>query len=140
MSGSPGMKRSRFPRLALWAALNGVLARRGVSARLVMRTGLLLGIAAPMSAGAVLLAALVACSGVLDADGLRQSAHKIAAAKLALPPLDAFVRGALCNMLVCLAVWFNFAATTAPGKMLAVVLPIAAFVAVTSPVVVARSG
>ena len=26
MSGSPGMKRSRFPRLALWAALNGVLA------------------------------------------------------------------------------------------------------------------
>ena len=81
------------------------------------------------AAGAVLLAVLVAASGVLDADGLRQTAHKIAAAKLALPPMDAFVRGALCNMLVCLAVWLSFAATTAPGKTLALVLPIAAFVA-----------
>jgi outer membrane protein OmpA-like peptidoglycan-associated protein len=32
-------------------------------------------------------------------------------------------------MLVCLAVWMSFACTTAPGKMLAVVAPITAFVA-----------
>ncbi len=79
--------------------------------------------------GAVLFVMLVAKSGLLDSSDLQQTAKRVAEAKLALEPVPAFVRGILCNMLVCLAVWMSFAATTAPGKMFAVIMPIAAFVA-----------
>ena len=39
------------------------------------------------------------------------------------------MRGALCNALVCLAVWLSFAARTATDKILGVLWPVAAFVA-----------
>jgi formate/nitrite transporter FocA (FNT family) len=54
----------------------------------------------------------------------------MANAKLALRPVEALFRGVLCNMLVCLAVWMSLAARRASGKVLVVLLPIAAFVAV----------
>ncbi len=53
----------------------------------------------------------------------------IAEAKLALTPIEAFVRGILCNVLVCLAVWLCFGARTVSGKILAIVFPISGFVA-----------
>ena len=48
---------------------------------------------------------------------------------MALGPTEAFVRGILCNALVCLAVWLCFAAHTVAGKILAILWPITAFVA-----------
>ena len=39
------------------------------------------------------------------------------------------MRGVLCNMLVCLAVWLSFAARTVTGKILAIIWPVSAFVA-----------
>lgn len=56
------------------------------------------------------------------------TAAKIPEAKAALLPLEAFIRGALCNALVCLAIWLSFAARTAAGKILAKLWPISAFV------------
>ena len=53
----------------------------------------------------------------------------IAAAKTALPFAEAFFKGVLCNLLVCLAVWIAMAGHTVTDKILAIVLPIAAFVA-----------
>ena len=41
----------------------------------------------------------------------------------------AFVRGILCNFLVCLAVWLCFGARTTTDKIIAVIFPITAFVA-----------
>lgn len=38
------------------------------------------------------------------------------------------MRGALCNTLVCLAVWLTIAARTVTGKILAIIWPIAGFV------------
>lgn len=81
------------------------------------------------ASGCLLLALLVAGSGLLDAGGIGDTARRIAEAKLALPAHQAFIRGILCNALVCLAVWTSFAATTPAGKTLAVVFPISAFVA-----------
>lgn len=79
-------------------------------------------------AGAVAMAVLVAGSGVLDgASG--ELAVRIAEAKMALPPLEALLRGVLCNALVCLAVWLTFAAHSVAGKILAILWPITAFVA-----------
>ena len=60
---------------------------------------------------------------------LAEKAVAIAQAKVALGPLQAFVRGVLCNMLVCLAIWICFAAHTVAGKVLAIVFPVTAFVA-----------
>ncbi len=76
-------------------------------------------------------AVLVHFTGTLSlGDGAVQStAIAIVEGKAALPFLDAFLRGILCNVLVCLAVWMSFAAHHVAGKILAIVLPITAFVA-----------
>ncbi|MBL7061026.1 MAG: formate/nitrite transporter family protein [Actinobacteria bacterium] len=53
----------------------------------------------------------------------------IAADKVNLNFTEAFVRGILCNLLVCLAVWLCFSARTVIGKVSAIIFPITAFVA-----------
>ena len=77
--------------------------------------------------GAAGLAAVFGFSGLLDAP-MGGTAVKLAEAKANLPPIEAFMRGVLCNALVCLAVWLTFAARTAAGKILAIIRPISAFV------------
>lgn len=81
--------------------------------------------------GAVATAYLMNASGVLGADGdaLAAYAVQIGEAKVQLPAGEAFVRGILCNTLVCLAVWLSFAAHTVTGKIVAIAFPITAFVA-----------
>lgn len=54
---------------------------------------------------------------------------RIAEAKTSLGFVQAVALGALCNALVCLAVWLTYSARTVTDKILAVVPPIAAFVA-----------
>jgi formate transporter len=53
----------------------------------------------------------------------------IAAAKTELGFAQAIALGAFCNALVCLAVWLTYSARTTTDKILAIVPPIAAFVA-----------
>jgi formate transporter len=83
------------------------------------------------SIGAAGLALLVAWSGQAGmGDGaVGRAMVKIAADKCALPWEQAFCRGVLCNILVCLAVWLALAGRTVTDKILAVVPPVAAFVA-----------
>ena len=82
-------------------------------------------------AGAAGLAVLVVLSGHLGTDGgaVATQAVKIAAAKAALPAAEAFFRGVLCNILVCMAVWMAFAGRSVVDKVIAIVFPISAFVA-----------
>jgi formate/nitrite transporter len=81
--------------------------------------------------GACGLAALVFLSGHLgmNGGGVAQQAVKIAAAKASLPLMEAFFRGILCNLLVCMAVWMAFAGRSVTDKFIAIVFPISAFVA-----------
>jgi formate transporter len=58
-----------------------------------------------------------------------ETALSIAAAKTDLGFVQAIALGALCNALVCLAVWLTYGAHTTTDKVLAVIPPIAAFVA-----------
>ncbi len=81
------------------------------------------------AAGAVLLAIAIHQSGILDNGNVRATAVRIAEAKTQLGFGQAFVRGILCNMLVCLAVWLIVAARGIEGKVFAIVFPICAFVA-----------
>jgi formate transporter len=82
-------------------------------------------------AGASGLALLVFLSGHGKmADGqVGRAAIAIAAAKCALPWTEAFFRGVLCNMLVCLAVWVATAGRSIADKVLAILFPVSAFVA-----------
>ncbi len=81
--------------------------------------------------GALGCALLVHFSGVLDAGGgaVGTTAMTIADVKFHLSPVEAFARGILCNVLVCLAVWMCFAAHSVSGKVLVILFPITAFVA-----------
>jgi formate transporter len=57
------------------------------------------------------------------------NAVKIAAAKTAIPFWEAFFKGIICNILVCLAVWLALAGRSVTDKIFAVIFPISAFVA-----------
>ena len=78
-------------------------------------------------AGALALALAFWLAGFLDG-AAGATAAEFAQGKAALPAFEAFMRGVLCNMLVCLAVWLTLAARTVTGKILAIVWPIASFV------------
>ncbi len=81
--------------------------------------------------GAAGLAVLVHLSGhtALNDGAVADTYARIAAAKCTIPFAQAFFSGVLCNVLVCLAVWMSFAGRTVTDKVLAIVFPIAAFVA-----------
>lgn len=77
--------------------------------------------------GAVLIALLVVYG---HAFGTQTAAACVntAAAKCNLNFADGLLRGILCNILVCLAVWASMASRNVGGKILAVYLPVFAFV------------
>lgn len=81
--------------------------------------------------GAFGLAVLVWWSGHTTAgDGAIGARYMaIAAGKLRLPFGTAVASGVLCNVLVCLGVWMSFAGRSVVDKAVAVVFPVAAFVA-----------
>lgn len=81
-------------------------------------------------AGSVFVAFMAVYSHTFSLfDGaLAQSAVSAAAAKAQLGFGDAFLRGVLCNVLVCIAVWSSMVAKSAGGKLAALYLPIMLFV------------
>jgi len=101
-----------------WA--DGCLSTRDVLANWVV-------VCAANFAGAVGLAALVYWSG--HAEQYAATYLEIAAAKSSLSLAEAFFRGVLCNVLVCMAVWMTLAGRSVTDKFIAIVFPISAFVA-----------
>lgn len=81
--------------------------------------------------GAAGLAALVFLSGHASMNGgaIGRATLEIAAAKCSLPFWEAFFRGVLCNVLVCMAIWMTLAGRSVTDKLVAIVFPISAFVA-----------
>lgn len=76
--------------------------------------------------GAVLVAWLAVYGGTF-ASGY-EALIATASAKTALGFGEAFIRGILCNVLVCLGVWMAFAARDAGGKVISLFFPIMVFV------------
>lgn len=70
-------------------------------------------------------------SGALDGGhhAVGAMAIKTAVAKVDHGYVEAFMRGLLCNALVCLASWMTYAARSVTDKILAVFFPISGFVA-----------
>lgn len=84
--------------------------------------------------GSVATVALVVWGGIakLSDGAVGETALRIAATKVALPWSEAFARGILCNALVCLAVWLAMGGRSVTDKIMAIVFPITAFVAIGS--------
>lgn len=81
--------------------------------------------------GAAGLAVVVYLSGHwhMNGEAVGKTYHAIAASKAALPLWEAFWRGVLCNVLVCMAVWMALGGRSVTDRAIAVVPPVAAFVA-----------
>lgn len=71
-------------------------------------------------AGSLLLALLVAQSGVLGSAPQSGFVQSVAEAKMTLPAAELFWRAVLCNWLVCLAVWCAFRTTSEAGRLIMV--------------------
>jgi formate transporter len=82
--------------------------------------------------GALATASLVIGSGVLESNGgaVGQRAVAIAYTKSSLTFSHALISGVLANALVCLAVWMSMSARSVTDKVIAVVPPVTAFVAI----------
>jgi len=81
--------------------------------------------------GAAGLALLVLLSGHPEMNGgaIGKTYLQIAASKSSLPFWNAFFSGVICNLLVCVAVWMTLAGRTVLDKFVAILMPVAAFVA-----------
>lgn len=81
--------------------------------------------------GSVGMAVLMFFSGLWESSGgmLGEKVILIANGKVNLEITEAISRGILCNILVCLAVWLCFAGHSVADKILAIIFPITAFVA-----------
>jgi formate/nitrite transporter len=105
-------------------------ASRLIGAREVLRSWVLAYVGNVVgSLGTVLL---VVWSNVASLGGgaVGKTAISIAHAKAGLSLTESFTRGILCNALVCLAVWLAIGARSVTDKILAIVFPITAFVAI----------
>jgi formate/nitrite transporter len=81
--------------------------------------------------GSLAILMLVHFSGQWLSNGgaVGAQALSIANAKVNLTFTQAFASGMLCNILVCLAIWLCYSARSVTDKILAIIFPITAFVA-----------
>ena len=82
-------------------------------------------------AGALAVLTMVYFSGhwLKNSGAIGVKALAISNAKVNLTFMQAFSSGMLCNILVCLAIWLCYSARTVTDKILAILFPITAFVA-----------
>lgn len=81
--------------------------------------------------GAFVMVYLVYLSGYLNGHHhmIGATAMKVGLAKVDNTLVQSFVKGIFCNVLVCLASWMVYASRTVSDKVLAIIFPISAFVA-----------
>jgi formate/nitrite transporter len=105
------------------------LVARRVTGRAVLRNWAIVYVGNLV--GAIATALLVYLSGQYrtGAGAVGKQALDVAVAKATIPFGEALARGVLANALVCLAVWLCLSARTVTDKIVAIVLPITAFVA-----------
>jgi formate transporter len=105
-------------------------ASRLITTREVLRNWLLVYLGNVVGClGTVLLVWWSDISGLGDGS-VGETAVRIAQGKAGLSVVEAFTRGLLCNALVCLAVWLAIGARSVTDKILAILFPITAFVAI----------
>lgn len=104
------------------------VSRRITTAELLKNWGIVFISNFTGSIGMVFLV-LLAQHWKLGGGAIGEQAVSIAAYKTSLSFSEAFFKGVLCNLLVCLAVWLALAGRSVTDKIFAVLFPISAFVA-----------
>lgn len=104
-------------------------ADRKITTWEVVRNWIVVYIANAIGAVGIVLVVWLAQHGGMNEGAVAAAYVKVAAIKTALPFWEAFFKGVLCNLLVCLAVWMAMAGRGVTDKILAVIFPISAFVA-----------
>lgn len=81
--------------------------------------------------GALAAVALVYLAQVWSMNGgvVGEAMVSVAAGKVSPDWMTLFLKGVMCNIFVCLAVWIGFSARTVVDKVVGIILPISAFVA-----------
>ncbi|MBA5872854.1 MAG: nitrite transporter NirC, partial [Nitrospira sp. CR2.1] len=78
--------------------------------------------------GSLGLAWLIVQSGVFAKGATTELIEKVAAVKMSLPAWELFVRGILCNWLICLAIWMTGRTTNDTAKILLIFWCLFAFI------------
>ena len=104
-------------------------ADRMITTTELVRNWIVVYLANAVGALGLALVVWLAQHGDMNDGALAAAYVKVASIKVSLPFWEAFFRGVLCNLLVCLAVWMAMAGRGVTDKILAVILPISAFVA-----------
>lgn len=104
-------------------------AERRIGLHEVLRNWVVVALANALGAAALALAVAWSGHGALNGGAVGRTAQRIALAKAELGLGEAFWRGVLCNLLVCMAVWMSLAGRSVVDKAVAVVFPVMAFVA-----------
>jgi len=104
-------------------------ASRAITTRQMMRNWALVYVGNFVGAVGTVLLVFWTRTWTASAGSVGLNAVRIAAAKCDLGFIEAFARGLLCNALVCLAVWLCQSGRSTTDKILAIVWPITAFVA-----------
>ena len=77
--------------------------------------------------GSYIFAYVMFASGLFNGEAMKANMINVAQAKVSLTFMQVVLRGVLCNVLVVAALWFQSASSDMPGKILAILFPIAAF-------------
>lgn len=101
-----------------------------IGTRDVVRNWLLVYLGNVIGCLGTVLFVVWAGTGSLGGGTVAETAIQIAHAKADLSLGEAFARGLLCNALVCLAVWLAMGGRSVADKILAILFPITAFVAI----------
>jgi len=104
-------------------------ADRKITTAELLRNWIIVYAANAIGAVGLALVVYLAHHGSMNGGAVGAAYVKIAVAKSTLPFSEAFFKGVLCNLLVCLAVWLAMAGHTVVDKIVAIVLPVSAFVA-----------
>ncbi|MDP3813789.1 formate/nitrite transporter family protein [Pseudomonas sp.] len=103
-------------------------ASKLISTRAVLRNWLLVYLGNVIGCLGTVVLVVWADVASLGGGAVGETALNIARSKAQLGLGEAFARGILCNVLVCLAVWLAMGGHSVTDKLLAILLPISAFV------------
>lgn len=103
-------------------------ASRLISTRAVLRNWLIVYTGNVLGCLGTIMLVYWSDLAALNGGAIGDSIVQIATTKAGLSTLEAFARGVLCNVLVCLAVWLAMGGHSVTDKILAIMLPVAAFV------------
>lgn len=109
-----------------------VMAWRSGSVRAaeVLRAWLIVYVGNAAGALFVAFVAFIAKDYLHSSGALGSAALSEAISKASLSPYQAFIHGAVGNVLICLAIWLTYSARSTTDKILAIVPPVTAFAAV----------